>query len=107
MSFSLSLSITMLIQRKKINNNVKCDKYKVRIHMYRITFNYVILKNNLVYLLLTAKVGQIDKKHDGVDITTTNENVKFCFFHQHLDSNIVSVGVFLIMYWLYIHLCDD
>lgn len=28
-----------------INTNVKCDKYKVRIHMYRITFNNVILKN--------------------------------------------------------------
>lgn len=28
-----------------INTNVKCDKYKVRIHMDRITFNNVILKN--------------------------------------------------------------
>lgn len=88
-----------------INNNVKCDKYKVRKHMYRITYNNVIVKNNLVHLLLTAKLGQIDKKHDGVDITITNENVKFCFFHQHLDSNIVSVGVFLIMFWLICAMC--
>ena len=88
-----------------INTNVKCDKYKVRKHMYRITYNNVIVKNNLVHLLLTAKLGQIDKKHDSVDITITNENVKFCFFHQHLDSNIVSVGVFLIMFWLICAMC--